>query len=314
MDRTIKKAKPRVDTDGAWKLVIERYFKEFVEHCWPAIFDHIDWDHAPEFLEQEFRAIVKKGARGKRIVDKLAKVHLKNGKGVCLLHVEVEKGGRKRKIFPLRMYMYDYRIYDTHQENMASLALLVDGDPRWRPSHYDRSFFDTTLVFKYSVFKILDFQDRKKELQHSSNPFAFLTLTQLAAIETHRNQEARLSAKLELTNWLYSMEQWDTAVLLRFLDEILALDEEHSVKYQQQLRKLEEDLNMVFITRTEKEWLRQGVHQGESTLLIMQLKEKFQQIPEPYLQKIQAAKPKLLLAWGKYLLKASTLEEVFKGH
>ena len=67
---------------------------------------------------------------------------------------------------------------------------------------------------------------------------------------------------------------------------------------------------MVFITRTEKEWLRQG----ESTLLIMLLKEKFQQIPEPYLQKIQAAKPKLLLAWGKYLLKARTLEEVFKEH
>lgn len=313
------KTKPRADTDGAWKFVIENDFKGFMAFYWPAIFEQIDWDRAPpEFLEQEKLPIIKKQAQGKRIMDKLVKVYLKHTKAPCLFHIEVEQGGPERDIFPHRMYVYDYRIYDTYQGHIVNLAMLIDGDPKWRPHFFERSLFGANRRFEYPILKILDFRKRQKELQESSDPYALITLTQLAAIDTRRNQKARLSAKFALTKKLYNSKS-DVSVLSRFIDEVLALDEDHALQYEQLIKRLEKELNMGFITLSEKRWQQEGIQkgrqegkqEGESTALVILLRKKFHQIPNSYLQKIQAAKPEVLLVWIEHLLEAKTLDDVF---
>jgi hypothetical protein len=57
-----------------------------------------------------------------------------------------------------------------------------------------------------------------------------------------------------------------------------------------------------------------GMRRGESTFLVSLITEKFQQIPENYMEKIETASPELLLVWGKYLLSAKIIEDVFKVH
>jgi flagellar biosynthesis/type III secretory pathway protein FliH len=55
----------------------------------------------------------------------------------------------------------------------------------------------------------------------------------------------------------------------------------------------------------------QGIQEGESTMLMLQLKSRFNDIPAHYLELIRQASNDTLLSWGKRLLDAASLEEVF---
>jgi len=48
------------DFNSAWKESLRKYFKNFVELCWPAILNKIDWSKKPEMLEDELHALIKK--------------------------------------------------------------------------------------------------------------------------------------------------------------------------------------------------------------------------------------------------------------
>ena len=65
------------------------------------------------------------------MVDKLVKVWLRNGQeNWLLLHIEVqsqEEGG-----FPLRMFAYNYRIFDRYNRDVVSVAVLGDDRANWR--------------------------------------------------------------------------------------------------------------------------------------------------------------------------------------
>lgn len=56
---------------------------------------------------------------------------------------------------------------------------------------------------------------------------------------------------------------------------------------------------------------QEGLQMGEATLLIRQLERRFGPLPEPYLERIEAADGETLLEWGDRVLSAGRLEEVF---
>jgi len=57
--------------------------------------------------------------------------------------------------------------------------------------------------------------------------------------------------------------------------------------------------------------LQQGLQQGEIALLTQQLQYRFGPLPDRYINFIAQADSLTLLAWGKKILEAKTLEEVF---
>lgn len=57
--------------------------------------------------------------------------------------------------------------------------------------------------------------------------------------------------------------------------------------------------------------LQEGINQGESEMLVRQLKRRFYEVPANYLTKIKQANGETLLLWGERVLDAKTLEEVF---
>ncbi|MFT0534026.1 hypothetical protein ACMHYJ_14530 [Castellaniella hirudinis] len=79
------------DHDSPWKLALELYFPQALALLAPALHQAIDWTVPPEFLDKELQAIAWPGKKGRRLVDKLAQVRLRDGtRAWLLIHVEVE--------------------------------------------------------------------------------------------------------------------------------------------------------------------------------------------------------------------------------
>ena len=73
------------DYDSPWKEAVESYFPEFIEFYFPEASQQSLGARLP-LLDQELRAVVQDAELGKRFVDKLAKVALRDGSerwGVC---------------------------------------------------------------------------------------------------------------------------------------------------------------------------------------------------------------------------------------
>ncbi len=51
--------------------------------------------------------------------------------------------------------------------------------------------------------------------------------------------------------------------------------------------------------------------QGEETVVLLQLEEKFCPLPQPVVARIKAADAEQLLEWVKRLLSAASIDEVF---
>ena len=87
-------------------------------------------------LDKELQPIVRRAKHGRRYVDKLVKVYLKDGRERwILIHVEVQ--GRKERDFPARIHVYNHRIFDRYGREVISLAILADDDPDWRQNRYE---------------------------------------------------------------------------------------------------------------------------------------------------------------------------------
>ena len=98
-----------------------------------------------ESLDKELQQLDPDSETGRRYVDKLVKVWLKNGEEQwVLIHVEVQMSDETE--FPLRMYIYNYRVFDKYnRREVASFAVLGDDNPHWRP---DRVSFTGGGVWK----------------------------------------------------------------------------------------------------------------------------------------------------------------------
>ncbi len=61
----------------------------------------------------------------------------------------------------------------------------------------------------------------------------------------------------------------------------------------------------------KKEGHDQGVKQGEETLFLLLMEERFGLLPQPMIARIKAADAEQLLEWGKRFVYAATLDDVF---
>ncbi len=74
--------------------------------------------------------------------------------GGVLIHVEVQ--AQRDRSFTRRMHVYNNRIFDGHDRDVASLAVLADDDPEWRPRRYRRGLWGCTAGLTFRPVKLLD--------------------------------------------------------------------------------------------------------------------------------------------------------------
>ena len=251
------------ETDAPWKYILSKYFKSFMELCWPERAIEVNWTKKPKFLDKELVKIAREGNIGNRVVDKLIEVELLSGDRCCIiLHLEVQS--TKQEEFSERMFTYRYRLRDFYRQPIASLALLLDDDPNWRPDSYSEKLWDSEISIKFPIIKLTDYTQRIEELEQSTNPFAIIILAQLAAFKK-QEVELKLASKLQLTRKLYGsgFGRKEVVELFRFVDWVISLPKEIEVEYMKNVAKLEkEEFEKNFICPAEQIWLEQGMEKG----------------------------------------------------
>jgi hypothetical protein len=197
-------------------------------------------------------------------VDKLVRVHLKNGDEMwVMIHIEVQ--GQRDPLFPKRVFVCNYRIFDRHDLPVASLVILSDPHTNWRPSEFGYSVFGCRMKPRFPAVKLLDFRKRKAELRNSKSPFAIITLTHLEALRTRHSPTTRFKAKRELIRLLRGREDLREAVfdLLRFIDWELHLPEDMELKLREMLEKEDPEMGKKYITSWERIAKKEGEKEGE---------------------------------------------------
>lgn len=143
------------DYDSPWKDALEHAFPEFVAFYFPDTHRQIDWACGHTFLDKELQQISHDAPTGQRHVDKLARVFRHGGseEWVCV-HIEIQ--GQHDAGFAERMFVYNYRIYDRHRCPVASLAVLADDNPAWRPELFGFELFGCRHTLEFPVAKLTD--------------------------------------------------------------------------------------------------------------------------------------------------------------
>ncbi|OUC14969.1 MAG: hypothetical protein B0A82_09285 [Alkalinema sp. CACIAM 70d] len=313
---------PPDEQDSPWKKVLRLYFREALDFFFPEIAQVVDWTKPIEFLDKELLKLAPTAVMGKRYADQLVKLHRNQGPDIYLLiHVEIQAVPEKG--FAKRIYTYSFRIFDYFDHHATSIAILCDGKPHWRPSHYNVTQPGTTLNFEFSTVKLLDYRDRWAELERSQNPFAWVVMAHLKMQETRRDKLSRKDWKLRLIRSLHESgyNKTDVLNLFNFIDWILGLPKALERKFWQELQAYEEERKVPYITSVERIGYDRGKIEGqmeeaqrslerERSLILRQLTRKVGAVPDHILDRINALSIEHLESLGEALLDFESIEDL----
>jgi hypothetical protein len=297
-----------VDFDSPWKEALDLYFEPFVALLFPEVYRQIDWSRGYEALDKEFQQVVREAELGRRYVDKLVKVWTKEGVECwVLIHVEVQT--TRDADFPQRMYVYNYRVFDRYNKPVASLAVLADDDPDWRPSEFRNRLFGCEAGIRFPAVKLLDFAAHESILEASTNPFAKVVLAHLKARQTHGNPADRHAWKIWLVRGLYErgFSAKDVRELFRIIDWMMELPPALVKVFRQEVDQIQEERRMPYVTSIERLARREGMCLGIESLLRVQFGEEgLKLMPEIH----EIHEEETLRAILKALETATSLDEV----
>lgn len=271
--QTSKKVQEKMEYDSAWKDIMEEHFESFLEFFFEDIHRDIDFSKGYEFLSQELRKITHGSKVGKKLADVLVKVYLKDGsqKYICIfIHIEVQ--GTREPDFMVRIYIYNYRIFDKNKDKdveVISLAVLTDEDENYRPDEYCVKRWGFEQKLKIPIVKIIDYKIKKElieKLERSTNPMAMVVKAQLKSYEAKRSDDKKkFNIKRDLIRQClergYARKQIES--LIKFIDWIITLSDELENRLSEEISKIEEEHNMTYVTSWERIAKREGKIEGK---------------------------------------------------
>ena len=305
--------------DSPWKEAVEHYFPEFMIFYFPEAYTQIDWTKEHVFLDQELRAVVQDAELGKRFVDKLVRVTLLNGDEKWIyIHIEVQ--GTRQAEFAKRMFVYNYRIYDRYDKPVASMAVLADEHPNWRPDYFSYGVLGSETSIRFPIAKLTDYHDKVNELLATDNSFAIVTATHILTQRTRKNDQERYQAKRLLVRLLYQ-RKWDkqrVIDLFGVIDWMMRLPEELEQQLWQEIEILEENEKMQYVTSVQRfeiakvrqEGRQEGRQEEASKLFLLLLESKFGAVNQQLQEKVRTADPELIETWTKQIFQAKTPEDL----
>ncbi|MFB1490856.1 hypothetical protein [Thiocapsa sp. C4-3m] len=305
---------PPSDHDSPWKEALEGYFPEFLALLFPRIHAGIDWSRGHRFLDKEFQQIVRDADIGRRYADKLVGLHRLDGQPAwVLVHVEVQ--GEPETAFAERMFVYNHKIRDAHGVPVASLAVLADTDPRFRPEHYSDDLWGCSITFRFPMVKLIDWDtpERWPALEVSDNPFALVVMAQIRAKAT-KDAETRKAWKFRLIRLMYDRgyARKDILELFRVIDWMIQLPGTLETAFRQEIFTYEESKQMPYVTTVERAGIEKGYRQGEADLLLWLIENKFgADSAEALRERIEAADNDSLRRWSVRILTADTPDALF---
>ena len=306
---TNQEIKPYIinDFDSPWKEIIERFFQEFMLFFFPEICKEIDWSRGYDFLDTELQKITGDAEIGKRIADKLVKVHLNDGtEAIVFLHIELQ--GYHDSQFTARMFVYNRRIHEKYNMEVVSLAILCDSDSNYRPHEYTENRWGCDLKFSFPIVKLLDYEEDWEKLEQDDNVFSIVVMAHLKSIEL-KDGDQRKQWKMKLVRNLYQ-RGWDRSIIIelfRFIDWVIALPKGLDATFWNEVKQFEQERAVQYVTTGE----RIGMQKYGVTALLRQMKKKFGNVPKATEERIEKADSETLLEWSDKVLDAETIDDVF---
>ncbi len=200
------------------------------------------------------------------------------------MHIEIQS--QYESDFAERMFVYNCRIFDRYCLPVATLVILADERPSWRPNNYQYKIWDSQMGLQFPVVKLLDYESQWSMLESSTNPFAVMVMAHLKTQATHRNPGERLQWKLTVAKSLYQRgySRQDILELFRLINWMMTLPEELEQSFTLEMTNYEEDTKMPYITPLERFAIAKGRKEGilekgrESVIEI--LETRFDSVPE----------------------------------
>ena len=317
------------DHDSPWKEALERYFPDFLALLFPHIHAEIDWTRGYSFLDKELQRIVRDAETGRRYADKLVAVARRDGSPACVLvHVEVQ--GEPEAAFAKRMFVYNHRLRDARGAPVASLAVLADTSPRFRPKRYRDGLWGCSIDFRFPVAKLLDWDRpaRWAELERSDNRFALVVMAQIRA-KDRGDADQRRAWKLRLIRLMYDRgyDRGTVLELFRVIDWMIRLPAEAEAAFRKDLYDFETSKQMPYITTVERagikkglrrglqrgrqQGVQQGVQQGEAALLLWLIEKRFgADVAQRCRGRVETAGSDDLRIWSERILTADSIAQV----
>ncbi len=312
------------DYDSPWKEAIERSLPEFMAFYFPAAHAGIDWSCGHVFLDKELQAVVQDAELGRRYVDKLVRVTGATGLETWIyIHIEVQ--GSAEASFPERMFVYNYRLFDRYRQPIASMAVLADDAPAWKPASFGFEVLGCRHHLDFPVAKLLDLAGQEDDLLARNNPFALVTAAHLLTRKTRDDMPARYTAKWKLVRLLYerSWERQRIIDLFAVIDWMMRLPADLDQQMWQNIAAFEEKAKMRYVTSVERiglergrmegreEGREEGRQEGEARALLRLLERRFGPVSGPVRSQVTAADLETLDRWFDRGVDAPTLDAVF---
>jgi hypothetical protein len=326
-------AAPPARYDLPWKTALTHAFRAFMDFFFPDLCAQIDWARRPRFRDKELVGIGLNNAAQGLVADELVEVYLRDGRlQWVLIHVEIQ--AQRDVSFALRVLDYNYRIFKQYEQPVASLVLLADDDPEWRPNAFHNDVLGTVMGISFATAKLPDYADRSAALLASHNPFALVTLAHLRSQQAHHDADKLYTAKWQLTKLLYQ-HGWSKQrilVLFNVINWMMALPEAYQQQYWEAILQLERKSKMKWISPLEQsfidkgrqkglqEGLEKGIEkgiekgrkEGAAALLEHQLTRRFGPLPQTIHKKLAKASVAQMGIWSDALAEADSLKQVFR--
>jgi hypothetical protein len=216
MSKLVKK-KPRKRNDAYLKAIIEENFEDMLRFLYPRADELFDFSQELVFMDKELREITPERdlESNGRVADILVKVHMKSGEEKwMLLHVELEGGNGKD--FAYRMFQYYYRLIDKFNVPIEAIAIFTGLENQRRPTKYSVKAIDTSLLFKYRTYHVLD--DSESSLLDMDNIFAFIVLACQKALKEDKLPEEELAAaRTKIFDAIYKTGKYEKIRIINFI-------------------------------------------------------------------------------------------------
>ena len=254
--------------DEPWKEALSEYFEDFLAFFFPEIEQQIDWSIPPQSLDKELQQITVSSDAEKCIADKLYQVWLLDNQEIwILIHVEVQS--QYDVTFSRRMYIYNYRAFDLYQKPVVSLAILGDERPNWRPNHFRYGLASSEVSIKFSMVKLLDYEERWFELSSSINPFAMIVMAHLKTKATTGDPEQREIWKWSLIRGLYDrgLTREKIIKLFQIIDRMMTLPNPLQESLDLKIQQFEEQRTMPLLSNMELRGMERTARTAIRTVL-----------------------------------------------
>ncbi len=235
----MSKTLPVPDYDSQWKTLFKSLPKYVILRFFPTLYLLIDWTKGVRFLDKELQKVLpdfgkKRNPHGGRADG----IPLESrGKRLVLVHLEAQH------IFdillPERMFTTFYRLKDWFPGvHITALALYSGEDV---PKVFDRYEYEFEGVKLTYIFNALLVKEQQEEsLLNSDNPIDLALLAGLYVLKSKNDIQKAGDYKRKLARLCFERGYSKKAirVLLNFVSFLIALPEQESRKFVNELNKL----------------------------------------------------------------------------